>query len=1132
MRKLIPIFILFFVALLLQASPISTDTGDLRIEQRGFLPHSYTVKGDSETIYRGSVLEWNSGTNKVVTRLAASSATAPAFVGIARDGSTSATGHVQTYYDFYFKTGTTRTISGTPAIGAPVYVKTRQDYLLDNMYLLEDATALLTGTAEIAAGAGPTVTGTGAAFLSELNVGDSFYLTGESANALVIASIATDDSMVLTGTYGGTTTTQLAAYAIYESGLTTNSTETYNAVPYYNLVIGKIAEYNTTDSWVIHCSRDMPLATYTAVAIPNIATSVVFTFGAAENFQIDADATDHTGGFVQNINLGVNSASVDALRINADVGTALSGAETMQGIFLDVGGKAADAAGSFIHGFNTTMTHVSTSEADIVAYKALFDGTRDTDDTSIGFYLDGGTTVVNSTAAIFHGIEIDLITVVETDYTTAEFIGVLVDLPTTFQGTDIASAAEFTGDGITTRLVTGTAATAVYNLHAVCSADNTAIFIDSGTTNRAVDSDVININLDVEGNYSVDVFLATYDFETTGMAAADISRGVVIDFNEVVASADTSIFIGFDCLETGFATSRNDVVGFRAYFDGNHTGADTTIAFLSDISTGTMVLNTNTFTGLYVDGSAYTHTAGTAYAVAIDLTSAVTAGTQTAINVLTGPSTTVLDIDAATTNTTNSTLITADVDVTGVAFKFLNATIDVDTTGLTADALYGAFLDIDDEATSNDTSSVTGLYEIISAADGSRSDIYGFNLALDGVQTNADETYGVRITDTCTRGATANSNFFGYYASGDGATITDADWVGLHVTNIAAITAGSCTGVNLILDQDNANNAKVGIALSHDASGTNSTHSGDSISIQTVINADAANAILHNAQFIDIDLNGTTAARDTFAGNKIQFNADVALEISADTSILSLTVASHHDGLAADALNGNIMVWSGDMPNGTADANLDIYNATYSGTIGSGGAEGGIVNGYKVDMTAATANGSAIEIYAFHGDNTGFTDTSSSTRTFLYQVGTWDTGINLSDSTNTNDIILSNGGLIHNTSASLLTFTEATFNFIGNVTVNGAINYGTESGAKNAYIATPTPTITAYVNGMIIFFQAGVTSDAATTLKVGDGAVKDVATQSGAAIAAGDIVSTGFSMCIWDAGNDRWTLMNPATTTD
>ena len=56
---------------------------------------------------------------------------------------------------------------------------------------------------------------------------------------------------------------------------------------------------------------------------------------------------------------------------------------------------------------------------------------------------------------------------------------------------------------------------------------------------------------------------------------------------------------------------------------------------------------------------------------------------------------------------------------------------------------------------------------------------------------------------------------------------------------------------------------------------------------------------------------------------------------------------------------------------------LYLYESNYSGTIGSGGAEGGVLAGHYVDFSSATVNGSAVDVFGVWVDFRNMTNTSS-----------------------------------------------------------------------------------------------------------------------------------------------------------
>jgi len=126
--------------------------------------------------------------------------------------------------------------------------------------------------------------------------------------------------------------------------------------------------------------------------------------GATEYWQIDADTVDHTGAYVFNMDVGINSASVNAFQINLDVGTALTGVEVGKAIYIDLNALAADANGTALLAFDTLITAISTSRADLFGFRGTFDGTQDGADTTTGLSIIDTQTQNTST---FKGILVD-----------------------------------------------------------------------------------------------------------------------------------------------------------------------------------------------------------------------------------------------------------------------------------------------------------------------------------------------------------------------------------------------------------------------------------------------------------------------------------------------------------------------------------------------------------------------------------------------------------------------------------------------------------------------------------------------------------------------------------------------------
>lgn len=126
--------------------------------------------------------------------------------------------------------------------------------------------------------------------------------------------------------------------------------------------------------------------------------------------------------------------------------------------------------------------------------------------------------------------------------------------------------------------------------------------------------------------------------------------------------------------------------------------------------------------------------------------------------------------------------------------------------------------------------------------------------------------------------------------------------------------------------------------------------------------------------------------------------------LDASTLLDDFSVSCAHDGLAADTLRCIRRTWSGAMPNGTANADFAVFEGIVTSTVGSGGAEGGTVKIYNADLTGATINGSAADVYGVYASTSGLTNTSSNSIYGIYGLGdgTAETAVGyFSDGTNT-----------------------------------------------------------------------------------------------------------------------------------
>lgn len=170
--------------------------------------------------------------------------------------------------------------------------------------------------------------------------------------------------------------TDADTYTTYISATTTGATGNDNyLVPLqldgtYNLEGGTLGNYIAL--WIKNPTKTAgTITTATGLYVEAITVgatnyniyaspgNTLFIQGATHRFWIDSDTTDRTSTQALYIDLGVNSASVQAQKIDVDVGTALSSAEQVDGLYIDFDGIAGDAADSLMNAIYLTSTNAT-----------------------------------------------------------------------------------------------------------------------------------------------------------------------------------------------------------------------------------------------------------------------------------------------------------------------------------------------------------------------------------------------------------------------------------------------------------------------------------------------------------------------------------------------------------------------------------------------------------------------------------------------------------------------------------------------------------------------------------------------------------------------------------------------------
>ena len=225
-----------------------------------------------------------------------------------------------------------------------------------------------------------------------------------------------------------------------------------------------------------------------------------------KTFNINGGTTDRTADLFT-IDADVNSASVDGLFLDLDVGTALSAAEIANGINVDVAGLGGDDSGSFINAISLTGDTTSAGTVTGIELEGSFDAdidfqndttltntsTNDLDftDNSVTLNLDfAETTASTITLSTASDLTLDS-SAASVNITAAEDAADSIVLSSTAGGIDITTAS--------TEDLDIDAAGGLNLTSSEVAADALALTVDGGT------SATLSLNSDGTGASAIDL---------------------------------------------------------------------------------------------------------------------------------------------------------------------------------------------------------------------------------------------------------------------------------------------------------------------------------------------------------------------------------------------------------------------------------------------------------------------------------------------------------------------------------------------------------------------------------------------------------------------------------------------------
>ena len=237
-------------------------------------------------------------------------------------------------------------------------------------------------------------------------------------------------------------------------------------------------------------------------------------------------------------------------------------------------------------------------------------GVATSTEMAAGIYMDSNT-VTGDGANILVGIHLNGLGMND---------GILISGTTPIDGIEISSVCS--GSAINLSGASATGITIVgqttMGIDLSVAAGVGGIAIDAGTVNHAADGSIVDINLDVEGAYSVNAINVNLDFETTGMGAADVTTAFNADINELVAHTDGAGLYGTNITLTGFATGECDLIGHLVTLDGTKT-TDETVTGFKAICTQVINHSGADLYGNWIDFSGMTLTDGNVYGQYLDM---------------------------------------------------------------------------------------------------------------------------------------------------------------------------------------------------------------------------------------------------------------------------------------------------------------------------------------------------------------------------------------------------------------------------------------------------------------------------------------------------------------------------------
>lgn len=335
----------------------------------------------------------------------------------------------------------------------------------------------------------------------------------------------------------------------------------------------------------------------------------------------------------------------------------------------------------------------------------------------------------------------------------------------------------------------------------------------------------------------------------------------------------------------------------------------------------------------------------------------------TGLEITTTAAANAISIDAGTTDSTSSTIITCDLDVNSANCNFLNVTIDIGTLLSAGEIVKGSFFDITEAVVNENTSQIIAYDTAITGFATGRADLVGYKCLIDGSKTGGDTENGVLVDVNATINHSGEV-LCGYKFDATGMTLTDGAVYGTYI-DMTFTNGSTAYGAYIVSGADTT--AAIGIDC-----GTIDSTGASAIDIDFDVNSASANCV-------SLDVNVGTALSSAETVNGISIDIDGDGGDAADAYMNGIYLTSSNTTTGVNTGVNLVGTWDTAIAIGASGAAMAFTAATQRGMssyITSDVTSGNIVS-MSINQTLTSASA------------TNTTELSQFILTSDVQVGNW-----------------------------------------------------------------------------------------------------------------------------------------------